>query len=117
MSRSTPIREGWPSAGVFLAPVAWALNTQLNYALVPWVCHHGINIVPAIAVANALLALVGGFLSWRGLSTRAEGRRESPHGGRPHYLVAVLGMSMAALFAAVILLQGAAGLFLQGCER
>jgi hypothetical protein len=117
MSRSLSIGDGWPSAGVFLAPFAWALNTQLTYAIVPWVCLRGPNIVPAIAMLNALIALAGGFLSWRARSARAEDASSDPHGGRPHRFVAGMGMLMAVLFAAVILLQGAAGLVFQGCER
>lgn len=117
MSRSAPLRDGVPSAGVFLAPAAWALNTQINYAIVPWVCAHGMNIVPAVALVNAVVALSGGVLSWRAWSVRAEGSSDDPRAGRPHRLVAGLGALMAVLFAAVILLQGTAGLVFQGCER
>jgi hypothetical protein len=117
MSGRALLRDGLPSAGVFAAPAAWALNTQLNYAIVPWVCAQGMNIVPALAVANAIIAMAGGFLSWRAWSVRAEGSSDDPNAGRPHRLVAGLGALMAVLFAAVILLQGVAGLVFQGCER
>jgi hypothetical protein len=117
MNLGASIRDGWPSAGVFLAPAAWALNTQLNYAIVPWVCHYGMNIVPVVALVNAAIALIGGFLSFRAWSARENGSSDDPRGGRPHRLVAGLGALMAVLFAAVILLQGAAGLVFQGCER
>jgi hypothetical protein len=37
--------------------------------------------------------------------------------GRPASFLALLSMLIALLFAAVILMQGAAGLILTGCER
>jgi hypothetical protein len=116
MSQSISVRDGWPSAGIFLAPAAWAVNTQLNYAIVPWVCAHGSNIVPAIAIVSALAALASGVPSWRAWSA-GQGASEGLHGRRPRRFVAGLGVLLALLFSTVILLQGAAGLVLQGCER
>src|SRR5687768_14692367 len=31
-------RRGMPWAGLVAGPTAWAVNTQIGYALVPWVC-------------------------------------------------------------------------------
>ena len=42
-------------------------------------------------------------------------RRGAP--GRPKVFLGVLGMSAAALFSLAIVVQGAAILFLNGCER
>jgi hypothetical protein len=117
MSRSTSIIDSWPSAGIFLGPAAWVLNTQLSYAIVPWVCAHGSNIVPAAAIVGALIALAGCFLSWRAWTAQESGPSGERDGGRPHRFVAGMGTLMGVLFAAVILLQGVAGLVFQGCER
>jgi hypothetical protein len=98
-----------PSAGLFVGPAAWFLNTQVNYALTPWVCAHQIRIIPAVALALAALSLGGGFLSWR--ACRAAGTTPAER------FLAAIGVAMALLFAAVILVQGAAGLVFHGCER
>ena len=105
------VHHAWerPSAGLFAGPAAWFLSTQVNYALTPWVCAHQIRIIPAVALALAALSLGGWFLSWR--AYRAAGT------GPAGRFLAAIGVAMALLFAAVILVQGAAGLVFHGCER
>ena len=100
------IRFSTPWAGLFAGPIAWAVSTQLNYALASWECEHGKRIVPFVALGLAVLALLGGLLSWRS--------RKAGDGGTEQFL-ATLGVLAAALFALVILMQGAAGLILNGC--
>jgi hypothetical protein len=112
------IDHGIPSAGLFAGPVAWLLNTQINYALVPWVCAHGIQLVPFVTFGTALIGLAGGLLSWRAWQTSGPGPAiDDPSSAQPHRLTAGIGVLAAILFTAVILLQGAAGLVFQGCER
>jgi hypothetical protein len=98
-----------PTAGLFAGPAAWFLSTQVNYALTPWVCAHQVRIVPAVALALAAVSLAGGFLSWR--AHRSAGASPA------NRFLAAIGIMMALLFAAVILVQGAAGLVFHGCER
>ena len=110
--------RGLPSAGLYAGPTAWLMATQANYALVPWVCAHQIRLIPVVAVAMAALSLLGGFLSWRGYVTAAPSPQpDSTGGGRPHRFVALIGVGMALLFTAIILLHGIAGLVFHGCER
>lgn len=112
------VRSGIPSAGIFVGPAAWLLNTQINYALVPWICAHRVSLVPIISCIMVLISLLGGFLSWRAFSRSSiTPHPDSSGAGRPHRFTAVIGIAMAALFALVILLQGAAGTVLHGCER
>ena len=93
------------------------MERQANYALVPVVCaHQGTWLVPVLSLCLALIAMLGGFLSWRAL-LRQPLHPDHLAGGSPHRFMAVLGVASAALFAAVILLQGAGGLVLHGCER
>ena len=98
-----------PSAGLFAGPAAWFLSTQANYALTPWVCAHQVRIIPLVALALAVLSLAGGFLSWR--AYRSAGASPASR------FLAAIGIMMALLFAAAILVQGAAGLVFHGCER
>jgi len=112
------ISRGLPSAGIYAGPGAWLLDTQINYALVPWICAHQVKLVPVVAFAAALVSLAGGFLSWRAFRMApVMPEPDSTGAGRPHRFTALIGIAMAALFTAVIVLHGVAGLMFHGCER
>jgi hypothetical protein len=69
-------------------------------------------------VLLAAVALAGAFLSWRAWSaTGGSARYWSVIDGRPFNFWSGVGVLSGVLFAIVILMQGAAGLFLHGCER
>jgi hypothetical protein len=106
-----------PWAGLVAGPTAWAINTQLGYSLVPWICASEVNLVPPLALAFAMAAAFGGVLSWSSLDWSEADSAATHGGGRPRQLLAGIGVLAAILFAAVILTQGAAGLVLHGCER
>ena len=110
-------RGAW--AGVFAGPVAWGINTQANYALVPWVCAHKIPLVPILSLVLAAAALAGAVLSWLSWNRPAVKASET-HAGiaeAPRPFLGAVGVLISVLFALVILTQGAAGLVLNGCER
>ena len=110
--------KGLPSAGIFAGPAAWLASTQINYALVPWICAHQIPLIPIVALVLAALSLLGGFLSWRAYRTSSvTPAPDSSGGGRPHRFTAMTGILVSGLFTLVILVQGAAGLVFHGCER
>ena len=109
-------RRGLPAAGIFAGPIAWLVSTQVNYSLTPWSCAHQLRIVPLVALALAAASLVGGWVSWRALRNGL-GAAEPPDGGRPRDFLALVGVGMSLIFAAVILLHGTAGLMLDGCWR
>ncbi len=112
------IARGLPSAGIYAGPTAWLVDTQANYALVPWVCAHQVQIIPVVALAMAAVSLLGGFLSWRGYVTAAPTPEpDSTGAGRPHRFVALIGVGMSLLFAVIIVLHGAAAFVFHGCER
>jgi hypothetical protein len=106
-----------PWAGLVAGPTAWAINTQLGYSLVPWICASKVNLVPPLALAFAVAAAFGGLLSWSSLDWSEADSGARHGGGRPRQLLAGVGVLAAMLFTAVILTQGAAGLVLHGCER
>ena len=112
------VERGLPSAGIYVGPAAWLIDTQANYALVPWVCAHQVRLVPLVALVMVLVSLSGGFLSWRAWAMA--GSAPEPHssaGGRPYRFIAAIGIAAALLFGLVIVLQGFAGLVFHGCER
>jgi hypothetical protein len=110
------LRLGTSWAGLLAGPLAWAASTQLNYALVEWQCQHKIHVIPVAALVLAILALLGGALSWRawqrgGASFKPEREAETER------FVAILGILTAALFALIIFMQGTASLILDECTR
>jgi hypothetical protein len=105
-------RLNW--VGLAAGPVAWGLSTQANYAAAPWLC--GSSFWAAIIAAVLIgIALVGGALSLH--SFRSAPRSDAQADGRPHIFLAGLGALLSGLFALAVLMQGAAGLILNGCER
>lgn len=112
------LARGIPSAGIYVGPAAWLIDTQFNYAAVPWVCAHQVLLIPLFALAMALLSGLGAFLSWRGYAAATPTpRQDSTGAGRPRRFLALMGIAISLLFTVVILLHGAAGLVFHGCER
>jgi hypothetical protein len=105
-----------PWAGLAAGPAAWAVSTQLNYALVPWACTRGVAslVVPGTAAVLVLIAVAGGVLSWR--AWRATPAPERGVGGHPHHFLGAVSAGLAALFALLIALHALGGLFFTGCE-
>lgn len=105
------------STGLWVGALAWAVSTQLNYALVPWVCASGVRLIPWTAGGLALLAIVGAALSALAFRSRSERlETQTPAAGTPHEMMAVIGMAAGVLFALIIVMQGTASFFLTGCE-
>ena len=109
-------RSGVSWAGLVSGPAAWAMSTQMNYILADMQCGMRVYPVPWVALGLALAALLGGFLSWQAWRTVPESSNP-PRRAETERFVAGLGASMALLFAAVIVLQGLAGVLFSGCER
>jgi hypothetical protein len=105
------------STGLWIGAAAWAASTLLNYVLVSWVCSSRLQIIPVVAGALALVAILGGFVSWRAFVGRTQRiATATPGAGTPHEMLAVIGMASGLLFALIIAMQGSASFFLTGCE-
>jgi hypothetical protein len=102
--------------GFFAGPAAWALHQQIGYMLVPVSCHSRTLLVPIVTVLAVALALAGGYFSWMPWRA-AEDAETTSNAMRTHRFLAQLSALFAVLFAFAILLQGAATLFLNGCQR
>jgi hypothetical protein len=112
------VARGLPSAGLYAGPLAWFVSTQGNYALTPWMCANKTPFVPMLAAVLVAISLFGGFLSWRAFASASPVPHADVTGaGRPHRLIAAVGIMMAVLFALVIAVQGVAGIVFTGCER
>ena len=111
-------RNGIDWAGLALGPAAWGLSTQANYSLAGWSCTAALRPIPSSAFVLVLIALAGAAISWRAWHVSGANRGILlQDDGRPGSFLALLSTLIALLFAAVILMQGAAGLILTGCER
>jgi hypothetical protein len=109
------LRLGTSWGGLLSGPLAWALSTQLNYALVPWQCNRQVPVVFPLALLLAVFSLLGGALSWR---AKRQGSAFKPERTRAtERFVADLGILAALLFALVIVMQGSAALILDECLR
>src|SRR5436305_1201307 len=83
-----------PWAGLATGPACWALNTQLNYALVPWFCGRGLNVVPVIAAVLVVVSLAGAVWSWLAWSRyEGPGLQVPEQDGRPGYLLSGIGVA------------------------
>ncbi|AEH88789.1 MULTISPECIES: hypothetical protein [Mesorhizobium] len=110
------LRMGTSWGGLLSGPMAWAISTQLNYAIVPWQCNRQVEVVLPSALMLVVLSLLGGALSWR--AERQGGAAFKPERTRStEQFVANLGMLSALLFALVIVMQGSAALILDECLR
>jgi hypothetical protein len=97
-------------AGLITGPVAWAISTQLNFALVSWQCVNRVYPVPWIGVLLALVSLAGGLVS-------LQYRRQADPSETSLRFASLVAALTSLLFMLIILLQGFAGLIFTGCER
>ena len=105
-------------AGLALGPASWAMNTQINYALVNWECSGGRNPLGVIATVLAVASLAGALSSWVAWRRHdASGIPVPEQDGHPYRLLAAIGVASGMLFAIVIVMQGIAGIFLEPCLR
>ena len=104
--------------GILAAPLAWFLQMQVNYALVPWACATGhLFVLRLVTLGGLAVAAAGALLAWR------EWRRmggEWPKGaGGPQMrsrFMAVLGLLISIMFFLVILAQGIPNFILSPCQ-
>jgi hypothetical protein len=115
-------RDGTPTrllaAGIFLGPTAFIGDLQIAYMLVPPSCEAGTNLpLHAVHALMLLVALGGALAGWLALRRAGGGRPHSDAGrlSRSRFL-AVLGVLLSALFAAVVLGQWLSDFFLSPCQ-
>ena len=108
------LRLDW--AGLAAGPTAWAINTQLAYAVAPFACGIRLAILIPVATVLAVVALIGALLSWRSLHAGQSEADWTWHaGGNTGRFLAAIGAASGLLFAFVIANQIAAILLLGGC--
>lgn len=101
------------------APIAWLLELQLHYMLVPWACLTGEHFVLHLITIGALLiAALGGALAWQGWRQSGRVWPDGSGGVAPRSrFMAVMGLLLSLLFFFVILAQGIPIFVLNPCQQ
>ena len=114
---------------VAAGPVIWAIHLVASYALVTLSCSHGFFqflilgmagarfILVVFTVAVTLLMLYAGYVAfsnWRRLPASNADGLGAPEQGRYRFMI-FSAIALNGLFAAITLLTGVPGLFLQLC--
>jgi hypothetical protein len=100
-------------SGLLLAPVAWLLQMEISYALVPWSCSH--NQRSALYITNLFFLIMSGaaiLISWKNWRSIAE---DNIAGNRARFM-AVLGILIACVFSLVIIAQGIPRFIITPCQ-
>lgn len=103
--------------GVLAGPIAFALDLLVSYSLVKWTCGSQHTSVLHLLTVGALLVTAGGaFASWTALAATPE--HASSDGGRPvdrARFMALLGLTMSAFFAVVVIANDVPRIVLDAC--
>jgi hypothetical protein len=109
----------WLWVGLLTAPLAFLLDLQVNYALVPQVCLNGkIHLLHLVAAGSLLLSGWGCLIAWRNWEVTG---REWPGemGGsisRSRFMSA-LGLLTSSMFILLILAMWIPNFVLDPCQR
>jgi hypothetical protein len=110
------IRGLW--VGLLLAPIAFLINLEVAYALVPTACSSGNELPVHLVHLLCLLLTLYGFLSaWRGW--KATGGVWSDEAGGPlarSRFMAGVGLLVSAMFVLVIVAQWIPSFVLDPCQ-
>lgn len=104
--------------GLLIGPFAWFLDLQISYAAVKWACEHDLREV-ILALPLGSLALVGAaaWMSWSSYTKlRPIASEEGAHVEDRSYFLALVGLSLNAVFALLILASIAPRYLLSPCE-
>ena len=116
MPRPTHSLALW--AGVLGAPAVWGLQLQAGYAISPLLCHVGSHLLHyLLTVVCATLTVIAFLLSRREWMRAGRQSADQTDGGtvaRTAFL-GVLGMITSTLFTIVVIAQGLAAVFFDGC--
>jgi hypothetical protein len=107
------------AAAFILPPLAFLLNLQMSYTLVPWACSTGREFVlHLVSIGALLLASSGGLIAWLGWQRggRDSSEQQQSRAPRDHF-ISVMGILMSGMFALVILAQWIPNFILSPCQR
>jgi len=93
--------------GILTAPIAWAIDLQLRFALVQYVCrNHAGWIMWFVTLIALIIAAFGAFCAWSGWGNDTPRVR----------FMAIGGMAISTMFALSIIAMAVPDLFLHACD-
>ena len=104
-------------AGWLAGPLGWIIQHQGGSDTVFWnctLCRTSLEV--SLGAVGALVALTGGWLSWRAMRSAGPADASAPGWGSQRF-IATLGVLAVLIFLVVIAGQTMAGIMLQGCGR
>ena len=109
---------GWLWFGILTPPLAFLLNLQLSYMLVPQVCATGQYFLLHLVPLGALLLTIGGGVSaWRNWQRAGQGRSSRAGGVLPRsHFMAGVGLLSSGLFFLAIVAQWLPNFILSPCH-
>ena len=104
--------------GVLAGPLAFLLQLQINYALVPWACTTGRTFVLHLVSCVALLMVsITAVIAWRirGRIKREKRDESASSVSRPQFM-AEMGLSTSILFLLIIIAQEIPNIVMHPCQ-
>lgn len=107
-----------PWFGFLTPPVAFLVNMQVNFMLVPWVCGTGQYWTIHLAhLTTTLLIAAAGWMSWRVWERVGRGvPGEDGHGTDRDRFLAMMGMLSAAFFLLLLAAHWIPNFLLGACQ-
>jgi len=103
--------------GILAGPIAWAIDLEVSYALVHWIC--ATQKMPVLHLISLLALMVtagGAAISWRALQ-QATHAATTDRGERARAsFMALLGLASAVLFACAIVAGAVPPWMLDACQ-
>ena len=104
--------------GIFAGPVAFLLQLQINFVLVPWACAANAQWwIHLVTLAAILVCVIGGVLAWRAWQrVGPEWPRDDAQPVARARLMAIGGILLSAMFLLVAIAQGITAVILGACQ-
>ncbi|HKG23688.1 MAG TPA: hypothetical protein VKC34_17430 [Blastocatellia bacterium] len=109
----------WLLAGLLVAPLAFLLDLEINYALVPVVCLSGnLYLLHLVSAGSLLLSLCGAFIAWRDWEITGREWPGEMAGSIPRSrFMSALGLMTSVLFIILIIAMWVPNFVLDPCQR
>jgi hypothetical protein len=102
--------------GMLAPPLAWFVQLQADYALVPWVCAHGHRFVLVlVSIAAFVVCAAGAWAAWNGWPGGTPWHGE-PHGIEGARMLSLLGVMLSFSFAIVVIATVIPTVILRPCD-
>ncbi len=103
--------------GILAGPIAWAIDLEVSYALVHWICAtQRVEVLHLISLLALLITGVGAFISWRALQQATHAATTDRSERARTCFMAMLGLASALLFACAIVAGAIPRWMLDACQ-